>query len=131
MKQLVGTVCAFAFLAQLVGCDPPKVKEYDGPIIDKFVGSVVHDGKPVKFTDDEIVSVQLLASTPRRLWTIPVKSDGTFEITWMPIGKFFAILERKDKSNPMSRNKFSISDDFRIEDGKTEYVIELGPNWKQ
>jgi hypothetical protein len=29
-----------------------------------------------------------------------------------------------------SRNMYNVPEGFAIEEGKTEYLIELGPNWK-
>jgi hypothetical protein len=131
MRGFFGALLLCCLLMPLLGCDPPKIKEYDGPTVPKFVGRVLHEGKPVKFSDDEIVNVLLPFQKTGRLWTIPIQSDGSFDITWMPIGKYVAILERKDKTDPRKQSKYTITDDFRIEDGKTEYTFELGPDWKQ
>jgi hypothetical protein len=129
MRGLCGALFALTVVVPLVGCDPPKVKEYEGPVVDKFVGRVVQEGKPVKFPDEEQVAVQLTLVKSRRVFGIPIKSDGTFEITWMPIGKYLASLERR-KPGESRPGKYSLPGDFNIEEGKTEYVFELGPNWK-
>jgi hypothetical protein len=131
MRKLFGALLLSGVLLPLLGCDPPKLKEYDGPVVDKFVGKVLHEGKPVKFSDDELVSVQLMTVKTRRVWGIPIKSDGTFDLGWMPIGKFVAVLERREKTNPRNNNKYLVDQNFAIEEGKTEYVFELGKDWKQ
>jgi hypothetical protein len=52
----------------------------------------------------------------------------------MPIGKYSAMLIREKKAAAGSRgpprDMYNIPDGFIIEEGKTEYTIELGPNWK-
>ncbi len=131
MRGFIVALLLGGLLLPMLGCDPPKVKEYDGPTVPKFVGKLLHEGKPVKFSDDEIPSLQLMFQKTRRMWGIPLTSDGTFDITWMPIGKYVAVLERKEKANPRNINRFVVDPDFRIEEGKTEYVFELGQNWKQ
>ena len=130
MWKVSGALLCGAVLMLQAGCEPPKVKEYDGPTVDKFVGKLVHEGKPIQFADDEDVSLDLMFLKGHRIFGIPIKHDGTFDIGWMPIGKYAAILDRRQKGS-MRPNKFSVTNDFRIEKGQTEYVIDLGPNWKQ
>jgi hypothetical protein len=129
MRHGIGLLLLGLLFTPLLGCEPPKVKEFDGPTVDKFVGKLVHEGKPVQFPEDEVVTLQLMLLQNHRVFGIPIKSDGSFDIGWMPIGKYAAILERR-KDGGMRPDKQTVTADFRIEKGKTEYTIDLGANWK-
>jgi hypothetical protein len=131
MRGVFGALLVGGALMPFLGCEPPKPKEFDGPTIDKFVGTVVQEGKAVKFPEDEAVQVHLFLVDKDKAneFQIPIKADGSFKITWMPIGKYGAILERKSKAM-MRPIKFPLPEPFRIEKDKTEYVFELGPDWK-
>jgi hypothetical protein len=130
VRKLFGVLLLSGVLLPLLGCDPPKVKEYDGPTVPKFVGKILHEGKPVTFSDDEIPSLQLMFQKTRRPWGVPLKQDGTFDLGWMPIGKYVVVLERREKANPRNNNKYLVDQNFEISEGKTEYVFELGKDWK-
>lgn len=129
MRSAIGSLLLSLVFLALLGCEPPKVKEFDGPTVDKFVGKLVHEGKEVKFPEDEVVTLQLMFLKNHQVFGIPIKGDGSFGIGWMPIGKYAAILERR-KDGGMRPDKQTVSSDFRIEKGKTDYVIDLGSNWK-
>jgi hypothetical protein len=114
------------------GCARTEQK-YDGPTVKAFTGRLTQNGKPVSFPEGERVTLKLhLEKTPGPMG-IPIQSDGSFKIGWMPIGKYDAALVRQKKASggrgggsPM----YMIPGGLTIEDGKTEYNIELGPNWK-
>jgi hypothetical protein len=62
---------------------------------------------------------------------IPIQRDGSFKIGWMPIGKYSATLLRSNKEGrgpPEKRH--NIPGGLMIEDGKTEYTIELGKGFQ-
>ena len=104
-------------------------RNFDGPTVDEFIGRVTHNGTQVSFPEGEAISIKLIHETGQS-FGIPIKSDGTFKIGWMPIGKYGATMERP---NPGGKGKslYSVPGGLTIEDGKTEYSIELGKNWKR
>jgi hypothetical protein len=109
----------------LGGC---KQKEFDGPIVKSFTGRS-HEGNPVSFPADEKVRLELFHESAQS-FIIPIQEDGSFTIGWMPIGKYSATLTRDKSGAKASRSRYSVPDGLRIEDGKTEYTIELGKDWK-
>jgi len=113
------------------GCERKAYK--DGPTVDAFVGRLTHKGEPVTFPADDKVLLKVILQTNGRSFGIPIQSDGTFQIGWMPIGKYSAILSRRSQAagNRRGPQMYNVPDGFTIEEGKTEYNIELGPNWKQ
>ncbi len=66
-----------------------------GPTVDAFNGRLVHDGKPVSFSDKEKVELKLVTEKAES-FGVPIKPDGTFQIGWMPIGKYSATLQHCD-----------------------------------
>ncbi len=62
------------------------------------------------------------------------KPDGTFQIGWMPIGEYSAAIEIEKpikpgvKTPPPTRRP--LPDGFEIVEGKTEYEIDLGGDFK-
>jgi hypothetical protein len=122
--------CAL-FLAVLVlsatGCG--KDKEFDGPVVDKFVGKVTKDGKPfsVPGSDELIIEAK---HESHQTFGIPIKPDGTFEITWMPLGNYILFAEYHKAGQKGRSNKATIPGGLQVMQGKTDYVIELGKNWK-
>jgi hypothetical protein len=129
MRDFLGGVLLGVMLFLCPGCEPPKSGGFDGPQIDKFVGRLVKDGKPVSFEPAEKVTLQLMFLKRNRSFGVPIKPDGSFDIGWMPIGKYGAVVERREPGNPRP-TVFTLPKEFQIEAGKTEYEIELGPNWK-
>lgn len=113
-----------------LGCGAQQKGQYDGPKVDKFIGKVVHDGKPVTFRDDEGAQLRLFHETGVGMG-IPLKTDGRFEIGWMLIGKYSVMLERSpaNKKGP-SMTKHAVPGGLTIEEGKTEYEVELGKGYK-
>jgi hypothetical protein len=111
----------------VVGCGPPKAK-FEGPTIPAFNGRVVADGKPVTFPEGDDLFVKVYHEKGES-FNIPVKSDGTFNIGWMPIGRYSAALMRKNKAGKGGPGRYGIAD-FTVVAGQTEYVLELGKNFK-
>jgi hypothetical protein len=112
------------------GCGPKK--HYEGPTVDAFVGRLTHDGKAVTFPENEEVILELGFHGTGRRYGIPIAADGSFKIGWMPIGKYSPTLLRTDKEGKkMPRTtQYRLPGEFTIEEGKTEYTIELGKGWK-
>jgi hypothetical protein len=112
----------------VVGCSK---KPFPGKTVDKFVGKVTHNGNPVSFPADQNAQMRVYHESGQQ-FGIPIKEDGTFDIGWMPVGKYAVMLEReqggREKGPGMSR--YNVPDGLTIEDGKTEYVIELGKDFK-
>jgi hypothetical protein len=104
---------------------------YEGPTVDAFHGKVTHDGNPVKFAENEAQLTVFHESGQQ--FGIPLKADGTFEIGWMPTGKYAIMLERMPQTPAKKgarRTRYSVPDGLTIEEGKKDYVIELGKNFK-
>ncbi|HEX4610733.1 MAG TPA: hypothetical protein VH092_21265 [Urbifossiella sp.] len=110
-----------------IGCGK---KEFDGPTVDSFTGRVVCDGKPVSLPSGESVLLKLIHEKNAQSFGIPLQPDGSFKIGWMPIGKYSAILVRTKDGGRGGPNMYNVPGGFEIVDGKTEYQIELGKNWK-
>jgi len=117
-----------AFGLALVGC---AKKPFDGPTVDAFNGKLTHDGKPVSFAPGESVTLQVIHQTSGQSFGVPIKPDGTFQIGWMPIGKYSALLKREPRGGARGGpNIYNVSEGFAIQDGQTEYAIDLGKGWK-
>jgi hypothetical protein len=120
-------VCALSLVA--VGCGSKK--EFDGPTVDAFVGRVVQDGKPVTLPPDSGTQLNLIFEAKAESFLIPLQTDGTFKIGWMPIGKYTALVEKPGKGGRAGPPiKYRVPGGLTIEEGKTEYTIELGKDWK-
>jgi hypothetical protein len=115
-------------LLGLSGCGPKK--SFDGPTVDAFVGQLTHDGKPVTFPEGGEVILEVYHETGVK-YGIPIAADGSFKIGWMPIGKYSATLLRSNKEERGRPTKrYNVPGGFTVEDGKTQYAIELGKGWK-
>ena len=127
INRLVLTICLGL---AVFGCANKK-GGYEGPTVDAFHGKVTHNGKPVTFPENE-AQLNLYHETGQH-FGIPLKPDGTFQIGWMPIGKYAAMLERIPQSSAKrgpAKNMYSVPGGLTIEAGKKDYVIELGENFK-
>ena len=127
INRLVVTCCLGL---AVFGCTNKK-GGYEGPTVDAFHGKVTHNGQPVTFAENE---AQLnLYHEKGQQFGIPLKPDGTFEIGWMPTGKYSMMVERTpqaSKKAAASKTRYNVPDSLTIEDGKKDYVIELGKNFK-
>ena len=126
IKSLVLTCCLGL---AVFGCTKNK-GGYEGPTVDAFHGRVTHDGDPVKFAENE---AQLsLFHEKGQQFGIPLKADGTFEIGWMPTGKYAMMLERTAQTpkKGATKTRYNVPDGLTIEEGKRDYVIELGKDFK-
>ena len=127
MRVLAGTILIMSLAWAAGGCGPRK--SYDGPTVDKFVGRVTHNGQPVSFPAGEKVQVDVVHEKGQR-FGIPIQPDGSFQIGWMPIGKYSMMLIRQNNPERGPERRYNIPGKLTIEDGKTEYTIELGKDWK-
>ncbi len=119
-----------AFFALLVvGCggDPSK-NALDGPTVDNFDGQLVQNGKPIALKSGQKAILRLVFQKNGESFGIPINENGSFDIGKMPIGNYSARLEIKggDKRGQSITNV----PDLVIEDGKTQYQVELGKDWK-
>ena len=129
MRTINRLVLTFCLGLPVFGCTDKK-GGYEGPTVDAFHGKVTHNGNPVKFAESE---AQLaLYHEKGQQFGIPLKADGTFEIGWMPTGKYSMMLERlvETPKKGAMKTRYSVPDGLTIEDGKKDYVIELGKGWK-
>lgn len=116
------------------GCE--RRSEITGPTVNKFLGKLVSDGKPVTFKAGDTVVLQLTHSTAQS-FGVPIKADGTFDVGMMPIGKYTAQLRidpavvSTDKGSRSAPQKVTnVPGGFEIVDGQTEYTVELGKGFK-
>ncbi|HEX4590091.1 MAG TPA: hypothetical protein VH120_09195 [Gemmataceae bacterium] len=127
MRFFFRPALAGVLLLAALGC---QKKNFDGPTVDAFTGRLVADGKPVSFPPGEQVILRVFHRPTSKSWGIPIAPDGTFNIGWMPIGTYTAMLERPPKSAHSAPEKYVLKDGFKIVDGQTEYTIELGKGFK-
>ena len=125
--QAVGLVVAAGLVA---GCGEPVAK-FEGPTVNEFVGKLVHEGKPVSFPAEEKVTLQAFHEKGQQ-FVIPIQSDGSFKIGWMPIGKYSPTLTRlKASAKGGAPSTYALPPGaLAIVDGKTQYDIELGKSYK-
>jgi hypothetical protein len=130
--RLVSRVVSLLVLGLgVIGCSSAK-NQFDGPMLDEFTGRLTAGGKPVSFPEGENVSLTLFHEKGKSLG-IPIQSDGTWKITgWMPTGKFSVILNQPPKGGPGRGppGKYNVPGGLTIEEGKTDYTIDLGKDWQ-
>jgi hypothetical protein len=128
INRLVLTLCLGL---AVLGCNKDKKGGYDGPTVDAFHGKVTQNGKAVTFAENE-AQLSLFHESGQQ-FGIPLKTDGTFEIGWMPTGKYSMMLERTTQ-NPATKGaqktRFNVPNGLTIEEGKKDYLIELGKDFK-
>ncbi len=111
-----------------------KIEETYGPTIDAFVGQLTREGKPITIPEGERVVLRVTQLETGRIFGILIKNDGTFDVGWMPIGRYSLVLERPQADDgrgiKMPINQIPLSDPLEIVEGQTEYTIELGEAWK-
>jgi hypothetical protein len=131
MRTINRLVLTFCLGLAVFGCTNNK-GGYEGPTVDAFHGKVTHNGDPVTFVESEEAQLKLYHEKGQQ-FGIPLKADGTFEIGWMPTGKYAIMLERKTqdpaKKGP-PKYMYNVPDGLTIEEGKKDYVIELGKDFK-
>ena len=128
MRYVMAVALAGALGLLAIGCGGGH-KSFDGPTVDAFTGRVVCDGKPVSFPAGETVQLKVIHDKAKS-FGIPLQSDGSFKIGWMPIGQYSAILIRQSEGGKGGPNMYNVPTRFDIEAGKTDYEIELGKGWK-
>ncbi|MCS6863643.1 MAG: hypothetical protein RMJ56_01440 [Gemmataceae bacterium] len=123
-------VLLIVMLVGVTGCG--EQKPFDGPTVDAFTGRLVHEGNPVSFPPSETVQLKLILHEKPESFGIPIKSDGTFQIGWMPIGKYSATLirERNEGGKKAAPIMYNVPGGLEIKNGQTEYLVELGKGWK-
>ena len=128
MRTISGLLLTFWLVLGVVGC---AQKPFQGKTVDKFVGKVTHNGNPVSFPAEQMAELKLFHESGQQ-FGIPIKEDGTFDIGWMPVGKYAAMLERRQgaKAKGPGISRYGVPDGMIIEEGKTEYVVELGKGFK-
>jgi hypothetical protein len=125
--RFFGCLILLAGLALVgVGCGPKR--SFDGPTVDAFTGRLTHNGKQVSFPEDKQVILKVIHEKGTS-FGIPIKSDGTFQIGWMPIGKYGAVMERPGPGGK-GKSMYNVPGGLSIQEGQTEYTIELGKDWK-
>jgi hypothetical protein len=128
MRRVQTAILGAALVWAAVGCGDQQ-RAAQGPTIDSFTGRLVKDGKPVAFPAEESVQLKLVTEKAKS-FGIPIGADGSFKIGWMPIGKYSAILVRKPAGEKGGPNMYNVPGGFEIVDGKTDYDVELGRDWK-
>jgi len=109
-----------------MGCGPKR--PYDGPTVDGVTGRLTHDGKQVSFPEGSPVFLKVTHEKGTSLY-MSIKPDGTFKIGWLPIGKHGAVMERPGPGGK-GKSMYNVPGGLTIQEGQTEYTIELGKDWK-
>src|SRR6516164_5876833 len=89
MRRQAGLALFVLLGLGLSGCGPHK--SFDGPTVDAFNGRLTANGQPVTFPGTEKVRLEVFHETGQS-FVIPIQPDGSFQIGWMPIGKYTATL---------------------------------------
>ena len=127
MRLVYGIAFLTALGFVLTGCSK---KPFDGPTVEGVNGRVTQNGKPVSLANPEEVSLKVIHHEKASSFGIPLKADGTFDIGWMPIGQYSAIVTRPPKDGKGGPRVYTVPEGFSIQEGQTEYTIELGPGFK-
>jgi hypothetical protein len=130
-RSFRGFILVLAVSAIAYGC---ARKPLDKSTVDAFNGRLTRKGEPVSFSEEEKPTLKVFHEKGRS-FGIPIKPDGSFQIGWMPIGKYSAMLIREKKPSADRRrppqDMYKVPNGFAIDEGKTEYIIiELGSDWK-
>ena len=126
----VGLVLIAGLVWSTVGCGKIRTQALKGKVT-SFSGQLVHDGKPVTFSQDNEAVVDFFQAEDGIRFGVPIKADGSFSIGWMPVGKHSLVYERFSKTGGVSA-KSAVPGGLTIEAGKTSgYVIELGKSFKR
>ena len=130
MRTMCGLVVIIGVALGLAGCGDNDKQKY----IKTFTGQLTQDGKPVTFPEGQETSLFVVHEGGRLSGGVPIKPDGSFNIGKMPVGKYGLVLERSGatpggKGGP-SRSKYTVPGGLTLEEGKTEYTVELGKDFK-
>ena len=131
MRTINRLATAFCLGLAVFGCTKNR-GGYEGPTVNAFHGRVTHNGNPVQFAENEEVQLSLYHEKGQQ-FGIPLNADGTFEIGWMPTGKYSMMLERMaetPENKGPRKTRYNVPDGLTIEEGKKDYVIELGKDFK-
>ncbi len=110
-----------------LGCNS---KEYSGPTVDKFTGVVTSNGKPISIPPGTHFQIRLRHESGQS-FGIPINTDGTFEIGWMPLGHYEILTESTKEGQRGGMGKARVpGPGLQVTAGKTEYTIDLGKNFK-
>jgi hypothetical protein len=113
--------------AAFVGCGPAPA-DY-GETTDAFHGRIVQEGKPVTLPADSRLDLTHDATYHR--FGIPLQPNGSFEIGWMPTGKYSVELIWLKEAPNVSQGRYRVPNGLTIQKDTTEYEIELGNGWKR
>ena len=92
MRRVFSVAIVGVALAAAAGCGQKKA--FDGPTVEAFNGRVVADGKPLTLPPGEKIGLRLMHQGSGTSWGIPLQPDGTFNIGYMPIGKYTVMVTR-------------------------------------
>lgn len=115
----------------LLGCERSD-RPTDVPTIDAFVGRLTHKGQTPNFPEGTEVKLKMI-SDKAISFGIPLKPGVTFDIGWMPIGKYTVQLTTRTpgKDGRSGAEKvYTVPGGMELVPGQTQYTIELGEAWK-
>lgn len=118
-------------LMLLLGCERSD-RPTDVPTIDAFVGRLTHKGQTPSFPEGTEVKLKLI-SDKAISFGIPLKPGVTFDIGWMPIGKYTVQLTTRapgKDGRPGPEKVYTVPGGMELVEGQTQYAIELGDGWK-
>jgi hypothetical protein len=132
-------VSVFLLLSPIVlaatGCggEPKGGFTYDGKYLDSFSGQLVQDGKPI--TVPEGTSLQMMREGDGTMsFNVIPKTDGSFSGGKVALGYYKPCLDLPKKSGPKGQGagsgKFFLPGEVILEEGKTNYTIDVGKDWK-
>jgi hypothetical protein len=125
--RFFGCLILLAGLALLgMGCGPKS--SFDGPTVDAFTGRLTHNGQHVSFPEDKPMFLKVIHEKGTS-FGIRIKPDGTFQIGRMPTGKYGAVMERPGPGGK-GMSMYNVPGGLSIQEGQTDYTIELGKDWK-
>src|SRR5215813_7520655 len=115
MRTTNRLVLTFCLGLAVFGCTKKK-GGYEGPTVDAFHGKVTHNGNPVKFAENEEVQLNLYHEKGQQ-FGIPLKTDGTFEIGWMPTRKYSMMRERIGQSpgKGATKSRYNVPEGLTIQ----------------
>jgi hypothetical protein len=101
--------------------------------VNSFTGRLARGGSTARFAPRNPVTLGLVYKKTGESFGVPVRDDGTFEIGWMPVGEYSAVLTAARSNRgiywPGSPGTYTIPGGLTIEAGKTDYTIDVGEKW--